>query len=524
MPTSTFLRKHMFGLGLSLLLILFVFWQLNHLGGFSWDWDEGVLAMEARMSGEGYKLYGEIFSMVSPLFIHSLSAAFSLAGEALTAGRAMTVLFATLGLVATALIAKELAGPIAGIAAAVMLAIAPHFWVLARTIMADVPAAAVGGLALWAAIRYWRTGRRSWLAAAGFLLSLGLLLKLSAAMAGPLIVALILARDVQDGGRAAVRRVARSGLSTLIPFAIPLVIAGIISPWRPMLDQVLFTTWGRAGAFSSERRANPERLLYYLLLYNRTIALNRGLTALAVGGMVALGLRSWRGLTFLVAGWAVVLATLLSYTPLWDHLVSPLLFPLVVSASAAIGWVADEPARVRRKLAAHAVHRNPPGVSFARIIGPARQVTVALLIIAGLALYLTDLPVITAEDLARQHAPGSVPTPIMDLLRSNTTPNDYVVTDNPLLAFLSDRRIPPFLVDCSVVRLQTGLLTAQQAISVTRQYQAKTVIFWQDERIVPYLPDYVSWVKENYDLLYEDARGTQMYLAPPTHLAPQLLK
>jgi 4-amino-4-deoxy-L-arabinose transferase-like glycosyltransferase len=159
--TALLRRGTLFGLALAAIVTLFGVWQLNHLGGDRWDWDEGVYLLTAREVAQGYHLYSDVFSTAPPLFIQSLDAGFAVAGDNTAAGRGVIVFYGILALVAVGLIARELGGPVAGVAAATLLAIAPHFLLLSRLVIADVPSVAVSCLALWAALRYERGGRRA---------------------------------------------------------------------------------------------------------------------------------------------------------------------------------------------------------------------------------------------------------------------------------------------------------------------------------------------------------------------------
>ncbi len=134
------------------LVAFFAAWQLNHFGGFAWDWDEAVYAMTARLVAQGNALYRDVFSNVVPLFINSLNLAFALAGDTIQVGRAVIVLYSAVGLLAVGLIARELSGWLAALGAVIFLALAPHFYMLSRVIVADIPSMSLGVLALVAGV------------------------------------------------------------------------------------------------------------------------------------------------------------------------------------------------------------------------------------------------------------------------------------------------------------------------------------------------------------------------------------
>jgi 4-amino-4-deoxy-L-arabinose transferase-like glycosyltransferase len=179
-------------------VMAFCLWQMAHLGGFRWDYDEGAHMMQAHLMLMGYPLYAETFSGQPPLLISSLAGAFALLGPSALVGRALMVAYATLGLLALALIARELHGWAAAVGTVVLLGIAPDFFLYSRISMGDIPSTSLVALAVLCALRYRRSGRRGWVVAAGLALGVGCLLKLSAVFAVPLLAVVVALRSA-DG-------------------------------------------------------------------------------------------------------------------------------------------------------------------------------------------------------------------------------------------------------------------------------------------------------------------------------------
>lgn len=496
--------------GLSLLIALFLAWQLQHLGGFRWDWDEGAYAVTARQVAAGHRLYADIFAMAPPLFIVSLDLGFRVAGETLSVGRAVIVLYSALGLLGVGLLAKELGGRVAGLAAVVALAMAPHFYVLSRTIIADMPSMGLACLALWLAVRYERAGNRRWLVASGLTLSLGMLVKLTAGLVAPAVVAAVLLRDwpeawhEQHRGSALLRRVGASALALAGPFLLPIALSLVVYPWRSMLDQVVFLLLHQQDTFVPDPPANAWLMAKYLLLDNRNIALNRGLTIVALAGGLSLlapspdAVDRSRSRKSALVWWLWLFTTLLvlsTYAPLWPHLLSPVLFPLAVGAGVAVG----------------ALYRLMRG---ARSTGwsTGRAASIVLLTVA-MVIYVYDWPAVVRENGRRGEAPGGREAEaILGLIREKVGADEYLITDEPLLAFVADRPSPPDLSDSSIVRIASGRLTTADLIRQTEDYSARAVALWQDRRFITYLPDYVQWVEERYQREWENEKGGRLYV------------
>ena len=496
--------------GLALLVLLFVAWQFQHLGGFRWDWDEGAYALTARQVAAGHRLYADIFSMAPPLFIESLDVAFRVAGETIPVGRAVIVLYSALGLLGVGLLAREMRGRVAGLAAVVALSIAPHFYVLSRTIIADMPSMGLACLALWLSLRYGRTGRRWWLMACGLTLSLGMLIKLTAGLVAPVIVVTVLLHDWPAAWqephrfRALLRRVGSSALALVGPFLAPIVLCLAVYPWRPMMEQVVLLLWSQQNAFVPDPPANMSLIEKYLLVDNRNIALNRGLTVLALAGglwllapspQVVGGDRSRKDALVWWLWLLITLAVLSTYAPLWPHLLSPILFPLAVGAGVAVGELYRRSREVR---------------ATGWTMG---QATVIALLILVVAIYLYDWPAIVSENRRRGEAPGGHEAEaILRLIQEKVGPEQYLITDEPLLAFVANRSAPPDLSDSSIVRIASGKLITSDLIRETEDHSASAVVLWQDKRFVTYLPDYIQWVEQRYQRIYENDKGGRLYV------------
>ena len=107
----------------------------------------------------------------------------------------------------------------------------------------------------------------------------------------------------------------------------------------------------------------------------------------------------------------------------------------------------------------------------------------------------------------------SVPAAV-EFVEQHTGPDDYVITDEPLLAFYAGRRVPPNLIDCSVVRIASGRLIAADLIRETEDRSPRAIVLWKDGRFSTYLSDYVEWFASRYMLGWEGATGERIYLAP----------
>ncbi|HID63047.1 MAG TPA: phospholipid carrier-dependent glycosyltransferase [Anaerolineae bacterium] len=480
------LRDHnIIGWGVLLgVVTAFCLWQMAHLGGFRWDYDEGAHMMQAYLMLMGYPLYAETFSGQPPLLISALAGAFALLGPSVQVGRALMVACATLGLLALGLVARQLHGWAAAAATVVLLGIAPDFFLYSRVSMGDVPSSSLAALAVLCALCYRNSGRRRWVVAAGLALGAGCLLKFTTVFALPLVAAVVALRRA-DGlsltefiARSERKRWLKIGLDLVWlagAFALPLLVCLLAFDVPAMYDQLFVFHWQARAAFRLDRPANLGQIGEYLLK-------NSGLSALAAYGCISLFLRRRAGRGFLIVAWFFLLAAVLTnHAPLWPHLLVMVLFPLALGGGVAIGEL----------------------VQYALAQGDQSWQRVVLLFIGlgAAALYLTQLPSIVETNSHRLMAyKTEVGLAATDFVASVTDPDGWIITDEPLVPFCAGRKMPPYLSDISYVRTQTGYLTADDLIAFTEEYRPQAIVVWSEGRFTQRLPAYVEWVEQNYRL------------------------
>jgi hypothetical protein len=93
-----------------------------------------------------------------------------------------------------------------------------------------------------------------------------------------------------------------------------------------------------------------------------------------------------------------------------------------------------------------------------------------------------------------------------------------VVTDDQAMVFWADRNVPPPLAETSFLRINSGWLTDQQLIALTKEYKPWAIASLSGR--FDLLPHYLDWVKEHYQLVKsydEEARIYYLwkYTAPP---------
>lgn len=147
------------------------------------------------------------YMRVPPLFPKMTSLSFRLFGERLRAARAVSLLFAILAIVWTFWLGARLAGPIAGAAASVLLALSPVFNLYAVTGVLDAAYVSFALLAILFADRFLESGRTRDLIAAAAALGVATSVKQIGLIAAAALLAALVIRDLRvDGDRVSLSR------------------------------------------------------------------------------------------------------------------------------------------------------------------------------------------------------------------------------------------------------------------------------------------------------------------------------
>jgi len=498
----------LYWLALTGLLLVFFLWSINHLGGFACDDDEGMFLMTGKMVQLGYPLYTEVWFNYFPAFFVSLATAFKLFGCSVAVGRSVVVLFATTGLLGVALIAQELTGRLGALSALILLALAPHFLKLSRTAMADVPAIALATISIAFALYYVRTGRRRWLILAGVAFSVSLLVKLITAFAiVPLLLSVLLRRNKMHSW---IEMAEDWGILALA-VAIPILLCLVIFDGRALLDQVVGTYLRSKEVYPLDIAYNVDEMLTYL-------SGQYGLLALSLYGIVSSLSMGRRKGVLIITGWlCFTVISLLINSPLQPHHLILLLFPLATLSGTAAGeFVSSLSYLTARPLPFDPALRPAQGGAQGR-----PQRALLLLGLIALGIYILELPemIVADQELLRQDDEAELGREAVQFVKTMTDPEDFVITDEPMIAFRANRKVPPSLSNTSKMRIRTGHLTDGELIALTKEYEPQAVIFW--EHRLHQLPAYVHWVKYHYLLAKQFDDTRQIYIPSDSRVVIQ---
>lgn len=161
--------------------------------------DEAVYAGQAAALA-GNPVYAGTFPVfrAHPMLVQSLLSLVYRAGEHDTAGRFVIAALGVATVAAVYLVGAELYGRGTGLLAAAFVAIMPYHVLVTRQVLLDGPMVLCATLTLWCVARFARTGRLSWMVAAGATMGLAMLAKESSiVMAGAVYAFLALSPSVR---------------------------------------------------------------------------------------------------------------------------------------------------------------------------------------------------------------------------------------------------------------------------------------------------------------------------------------
>ncbi|HID63046.1 MAG TPA: hypothetical protein EYP49_09945 [Anaerolineae bacterium] len=494
--------KVIYGLVLVSLIGFLAAWQIGHLGAHNWLYDEAGYIAVPWMVATGHTLYTEVYSPSPPLFNLSVAVAFKIWGNSVEVARAVIVAYSALGLLAAALLAREISGRVAGLAAVLLLFFSPEYFRLSRVTMSEVPAASLALISLLASLLYWRHGRKGWLVLSGLAMAASLLVKLVTLFALPLPLLSLALRHLYPLTSNARRPPAGKMKGMALDFALwaasfclPILLCLLIYDPRAMYEQAVALHWqGREFHPVDYNRRGP-RILGYLWQ-------DQGLLMLALGGSLSCWLRRSRQALLVIAWFLLATVMMANQAPLTAHHMLPMVPPLAILA----GVMAQEGWDSWLALIRHGRWR--------RALLPA--VSVALV-----AFYLVNWPALAESNrqaMAGTNTPEGLVEDAISLLEQVTAPGDFVISDDPLIVLLAGRNIPPTLSGADWRRLRVGYLTAEQLVALSDQYDASAIVFWRER--FDSLPTYTQWVEARFEAVEIGTPLHRLYLPSELSRSP----
>jgi hypothetical protein len=476
-PRVDFVRRAPMTWVCGLLIALYVTWQASVLAATPYpayhEYDEGVYIETAAASAAGSRPYTAVFLSQPPLLIEVLAHVFGALGDTLTAARGTVVAFSALWLAGLAMIASRTGAPTAGMCALAVAASAPAFVFASRIVEMEGPAEALAAMAvafgLAAVVRPCAGASRAavglWVPA-GLLAGLAVMTKLSA-------LTCLVPLAVVAGAAAGDTTFGRTGARAAVFTGGALTGAAAAAVWS---GGVSMNMWRQIVVFhGAVARMTPVDLGHTASMLWRFAAANWFLTALGAGGVICAfaARRDTRSAaqrepgripasvaTAAMTAWLLAdVAALLLWRPVWPHHLAILITPLAVLGGCAAGTVLSP----TREVAATVTARAHGRVS-------------VLAVGALLAAWLVALG--TTLMAARPEASDALRTAAAETQLA-VPPSAQVIADDPLIAFLAGRAVPPNLCDTSEARMRSGWLSVSDLRAALGDRRVRGVVLWR---------------------------------------------
>lgn len=474
--------------------------RLYFLDNLRWTYDEGIHVLLAQMLARGYTPYSELFVSYPPLYTLSIDWVWQLF-HTVESLQVLMSLYTMTGLLAVGLIAWRLGGLWAGPAAAIIVSLEPEFFRGSRGVLTEVPSLSVAALSIaFAAFYLWgdqANKGRGWLIASGIALAASLMLKILSPFVLALIPMMIVVRHLQTHSQSDRvsfwRLVVVDSMIWGMALGVPILAFTFIFDVPALFDQVIRFRFASRGAYEGE--VNNFLFMLSFLKANWIISF------LAIVGLWYLIGPLFRQGWFVLV-WLILAAIFaLIQVPLRDKHLPLLLLPLSIMAGLGLGWLIQSAQNIRYQ---------PDYQGFLSAL--------VVLILAVVYLWQTGQVFAGYNNYRLQYLNDSELV-LADFIQKFTSPSDCLITDEPTLAFVTDRSVPPNLAEASSARLRSGYLTAEMLIDIATTTDCQ-IVAPIARRFKRSAPAFVEWSKAHYLGVWLYDGSTEILLAKPITQSP----
>jgi hypothetical protein len=393
------------------------------------DVDEGVFLMTARLLHQGYGTHNFFFDQFW-FFPKILATMFTLFGDSLLVGRMTVFVFSLAGLAGIAMLSRQLGTEWGTAVAAILIcAFDPLYIRQSRIVMADVPAMTCLVWSLVCVFSFQKNHRRFWIALSGLCAGASLLLKpFAVGFIVTIAIVLLAERTRRENGRLKFDPAILADAVIFSAFAIGIALPFInfLQPIEEFRRTVGFHLHERNWLMT--RVDDRWRGLYEF------IRLNVPPTVFAIAGIAALRPLS-TSIMALIAGGLVTTAILLEMPP-WIHHYVLILPPLVIFS--VLGFERGLVAFKRFITQLRTAHRLHFASNWA-----------AILFAAAVLISLIDLPWLFRFDRRTRSPTAFRVDEVVQYVQQNFQPNEYLLSDDPLVLYLAGRLMPPAAINFS---------------------------------------------------------------------------
>ncbi len=428
---------------------------------FEFGGDEGMEIIKASMCQKGYALYSEIWNNQPPLYTLILLGLFKVFGPSLEVARAAALLFASLLFAAFQELSIAISGIRASILAVLFLIVSPVFLELCVSVMLEVPAMAVGLASAWVLLLWVR--RQLWwlLPISGALMGAALQIKLTAAIIVPAMLleaALGVLRGTRKSWAFSLSKLLTAWFGTLV---LAFLLVGLLTPGETpsvLLSSHINRVAGLAGQQPADFTFHPADLQRHAeVLFGAILAL-----------CIQWRLGTWRRLIFPLTLLGSSLIIHLLHRPYWDYYYLHILIPLALLAGHGLSHALE----AASLFLCGGRQVSPAVIGLLGVIGTALLLWCGGRRLSGTLDELNDRPRVADSHL------------LLNILQ-NREGTSWFYTDQPVLAFLANLRVPPELAIMPLNRFWSGQLSQAQVVTLVERYKPEQIVMSADDAASP---------------------------------------
>ncbi|MCC0175408.1 glycosyltransferase family 39 protein [Waterburya agarophytonicola K14] len=457
---------------------------------FEFDPDEGINLMKALLVKHNYSLYSEIWSDQPPFLTYMLAGLFNIFEPRVDIARTLILLFSVVLIWENWLILFRFGGINAASVGSLLLIISPSYLKLSVSVMIGLPSLVLAMTAILFIIFWHEQKQNKWLIFSALCLSLSVVTKLFTFFLAPIIALGILIDGINNSHLVSWQKKLGSIILWSVSFLIfaSLLIAVFIG-----YDNLSFLINNHTDArtISSFQNISLEDVIkpnYRIFLF--------GLTSLGI--LFTCYKKQWQMLYF--AAWAIASCLLLQHhRPVWYHHGILVYLPAISLGGFALGEMITKSIRL-----GYSRRKSKTKVSF--LIFSFIVLGCSILLI-GEQTKTTFKAIDSWYEASISHLESSsIEQQFLREITKNNSSTKWMITDSPMFAFRGGIIVPPSTAVLSWKQLETGNITEDRLIEITKEYQPEQILLKRFE-----LPKLIAFLEQKYDLKKQD-RKTKLYL------------
>jgi 4-amino-4-deoxy-L-arabinose transferase-like glycosyltransferase len=447
--------------------------------------DEHFELTKGLLWAKGYPLYSRIWDDQPPFHTVLLGVLFKLFGPSVVLARGLALSFGILLFSGCFVAVRKQSGFFAASIAVVTLLSSPEVLRLSISVMLEVPAIAIGLLALWPIYRFGKSSRRRWLVISGVILAVALQTKLTAAIFIPAMTVQILLVPRRGGTNFWLRQAPIDYAAWVGTASALYVLIGLT------LGSGYDQAWESHFSWKTRQAAELQGPAFSVLLLFKH---PEGMWGAIAGLLVAVVRREWRQIAFPAVLLGTTFTIHCNHRPYWDYYYLHFALPLAWLTGYGIANLLRFALRYRIV----EIFR-PPFVRLAAYL-------VASLLISAQITYGTSR--LVSEVVGIQGLPWIDDDPLIARMKEYARQTKWVYAEDSIYAFHAGLPVIPELAVRPAKRFWSGQINDAQIGAIVQRYKPEEILL-ADARPPPALEQFIG---SNYVLVcHEDA--CSLYIA-----------